>query len=145
MTAVHTFRPRIFEQDIDIILARRLQHDHEFATAFIVEATAQVGIPPIAFEAVRVRRQARHAGASGTIDILAGIAIQGRETILLLIENKVDSSFTPDQPAFNYPQTTAVPALVTISGPDKSGPCSVGPERCSGGGDGHGPQRMDRR
>ena len=98
MTAVHTFRPRIFEQDIDIILARRLQHDHEFATAFIVEATAQVGIPPIAFEAVRVRRQARHAGASGTIDILAGIAIQGRETILLLIENKVDSSFTPDQP-----------------------------------------------
>jgi hypothetical protein len=45
MTAVHTSRPRILEQDIDAILARRLQHDYEFATAFVAEAALQAGVP----------------------------------------------------------------------------------------------------
>jgi hypothetical protein len=98
MTALHLFRPRIFEQDIDLILSRRLGHDLGFAMAFIAEAVAQVGIPRIAIDTIRVERQVKHAGVSGTIDLRVSVVSSGREAVMLLIENKVDSAFTPDQP-----------------------------------------------
>ena len=91
-------RPSILERHIDDILVRRFHDDRAFATAFAVEALRRSGNASVAFDNVLVARQVRHAGASGTIDILVDLLASGGETIRLLIENKIDSGFTPDQP-----------------------------------------------
>ncbi len=52
----------------------------------------------ISFKRVSVDRQAAHEGASGTIDLLIRLFDTSGEVARILVENKLDSSFTPTQP-----------------------------------------------
>ena len=90
-------RPQIYEQDIDLILARRLISDRHFANAVTARIFGPATVP--AFESVHVDRQVPHAGASGTIDLVVRLFDSDKkEVACILIENKLDSSFTPTQP-----------------------------------------------
>ena len=91
-------RPNVLERDVDEILARRIKGDPMFGRSLIHAVMTKVGAPFV-YEKVGVDRQVRHEGANGTIDLLVRLftAVSG-ETGRILIENKLDSSFTPNQP-----------------------------------------------
>jgi len=97
-TQPHIRRPQVLERDVDEVLARRIASDSTFAGRLIdeVERQSKHSLP---YKAVQVQRQARHEGAPGSIDLL--VRLFGpclTETGRILIENKLDSSFTPTQP-----------------------------------------------
>ena len=91
-------RPAIFERDIDKLLERNLVYDPDFAVRLVEEVSKQSKIP-LCYQNLTVKRQARHEGATGSIDVLVQLFTEtSAETGRILIENKLDSSFTPTQP-----------------------------------------------
>lgn len=90
-------RPKVLECDIDLILLARLPADSNFVGRMVGLVESQTG-RQLLFQQATVEPQARHAGASGTIDILVRLWSGGTETARLLVENKLDSTFTPNQP-----------------------------------------------
>ncbi|MBL0404439.1 hypothetical protein JKG68_10710 [Microvirga aerilata] len=91
-------RPAVLERDVDALLIRRLRTDAGFAANLIDAVSRQAGIA-LACERVGIDAQVRHEGTSGTIDVLLRLFTErSGETGRILIENKLDSSFTPGQP-----------------------------------------------
>lgn len=92
-----TARPVIYERDVDTLLERKLTSDQQFLTTFIREVERQTN-HRFHWRTCTVTKQSPHKGTHGTIDLLVRLFDEGRETGLILIENKLDSSFTPNQP-----------------------------------------------
>lgn len=114
MKAIFHSRPWVFEKDIDAVLASRFQADLSFAHAFVSNVALQTGKMKqlLQFDAITVERQAQHAGATGTIDLLLHLWFAGRECGRILLENKIDSGFTPDQPE-RYATSAAAMSMVS--------------------------------
>lgn len=88
----------VLEKDVDIVLARALRDDKQFRKQFITFISDQCGVSFVCHGA-GVDRQFPHEGSRGAIDILLRLfSDRKEETGRLLIENKVNSGFTPDQP-----------------------------------------------
>jgi hypothetical protein len=91
-------RPNVLERHVDGVLARRFERDPKFGRSFIGAASLMLGAP-LDYKKLGVEQQARHEGASGTIDLLVRLLDKtSAESCRILIENKLDSSFTPSQP-----------------------------------------------
>lgn len=90
-------RPEIYEKDVDELLERRLTGDSKFVEQFVSRISEQLP-NPVSFKRIGVDRQVAHEGASGTIDLLIRLFDEKKENARLLVENKLDSSFTPTQP-----------------------------------------------
>lgn len=91
-------RPNVLERDVDAMLAARLKSDPTFGRSLVHAINTKLGAPLI-YEKLGVDRQVRHEGANGTIDVLIRLFVTASgETGRILIENKLDSSFTPNQP-----------------------------------------------
>lgn len=88
-------RPIIHEKDIDELIIRNLRDNKGFAKRFI---TAGCSIP-IEFDVLRVDGQVPHYGVPGSIDIQVRLCNSSRvECGRLLVENKLNSGFTLNQP-----------------------------------------------
>ncbi len=94
-----TSRPKIFERNIDDLLERLLLANAHFAANFIAAVAAEVRLRMI-YDSLSIERQAPHSGVPGSIDLLICLhdAADNAETGRLLVENKLDSGFTPNQP-----------------------------------------------
>lgn len=91
-------RPEVLERHVDAVLYDHLSKDEEFSRSLVRHVLDQCAIS-LPFATVAVRRQVRHEGTSGTIDLLVVLLDHhATEVGRLLIENKLDSGFTPDQP-----------------------------------------------
>ncbi len=90
-------KPQVTESATDQVLARLFQTS-DSAVRSCLAAIAQSS-PSFAFDRVTVEHQVRHRGACGTADLVLRILLQNEIQALILIENKIDSGFTPDQPA----------------------------------------------
>lgn len=116
-------RPSVLERDVDQVLERRLSNDAGFAERFIGLVTAQVG-RDLPFDGLGVDAQMPHAGVRGSIDLVARLWHRsGQETGRLLIENKLDSGFTPDQPERYASSASALstggrPAFAVLCAPE---------------------------
>jgi hypothetical protein len=116
-------RPSVLECDVDVVLARRLLSDKKFQNSFLGYVIQRSGVP-MQFKRVGVDQQARHEGTSGTIDILVRLLGEKAEVGRLLIENKLDSSFTPTQPERYASSAVAMSragrtAIAVICAPEK--------------------------
>jgi hypothetical protein len=91
-------RPNVLERNIDAMLFKRLGSDQAFGKSLIHAIAAKCRVT-LLFDKIGVEQQARHHGANGTIDLLIRLfGDAGGEVGCILIENKLDSSFTPNQP-----------------------------------------------
>jgi hypothetical protein len=90
-------KPKITEAAIDHVLARLLTTS-DFAVRACLAAVAPTARTVI-FDRANVARQVPHVGARGTADIVLRVWSKGEPKALILIENKIDAGFTPDQPA----------------------------------------------
>jgi hypothetical protein len=98
MPSNKTTRPEVFERDIDALIERRIKSDAEFAQALFYRLTSQCNLS-ISCDGYGVDRQVPHVGATGTIDLLVrAFSQRSGEIGCILLENKLDSSFTPTQP-----------------------------------------------
>jgi len=92
-------RPSVFERDIDALLERRLRTDVRFRNSMLSLLADRCPLVITSFKKIGVERQVHHQGATGTIDLLVRLSDgNSGETGRLLIENKLDSGFTPNQP-----------------------------------------------
>jgi len=88
-------RPIVYEADIDELIIRNLQRNKIFAKRFVAAGCSI----PIEFDGLGVDGQVPHFGVPGTIDIQVRLWLSSRaECGRLLVENKLNSSFTPNQP-----------------------------------------------
>jgi hypothetical protein len=90
-------KPAVTESALDGVLERLLLADRDAAALFLRSALPEQS--DVAFDRVTVVRQVRHLGASGTADLVARFWAGPSCVALLLVENKIDAGFTPDQPA----------------------------------------------
>lgn len=91
-------RPAVYERDVDAVLAEALAREPRFQAFFVEAVENHVGCR-LSFDGISVDRQVHHFGTRGSIDLAARLwTMDRRERALLLIEDKLDSSFTPDQP-----------------------------------------------
>lgn len=90
-------KPAVTEASLDILLERVLV-SHPQAAASFLKAAVGKGVEPIA-DRVTVARQVRHMDATGTADLVVRYWCGSFCSALLLVENKIDAGFTPDQPA----------------------------------------------
>lgn len=117
-----TRRPDIFESDVDALIERRLNTDGEFGQHLICHLLTQSEIS-VVFDGCRVVRQVPHLGAAGTIDLLIClVAKKSGEVARILLENKLDSGFTPTQPERYAASAVAMsrsdrPAIAAICAP----------------------------
>ena len=90
-------KPQVTESAIDHVLARLLRASNAAIRACL--AAVAPSSSEIEFDRVTVEHQVPHRGARGTADLV--LRILSKETLkaLILIENKIDAGFTPDQPA----------------------------------------------
>lgn len=99
---------RVRESQIDAILLRRLPGDAAFRAAFLAAVSSQVGTTLPSLEATALGQQA-HVGATGTIDVLARFWKAGAgQALTLLIEDKINARFTPNQPDRYVASATAM-------------------------------------
>ncbi|MDZ4741267.1 MAG: hypothetical protein SGJ03_15395 [Alphaproteobacteria bacterium] len=90
-------KPQVFENAIDEVLQRTLLQNRQVIA--VCMAAAAPNAVEIAYDRVTVERQIRHLQASGTADLVVRLWYEREVVALLLIENKIDAGFTPDQPA----------------------------------------------
>ena len=76
----------------------KVEGDQAFRDAFLATVAAQaVWDAPV--QGARTSGQQPHVGASGTIDVLVRCQdASGRDSLALLIEDKISARFTPNQP-----------------------------------------------
>lgn len=89
-------KPQVNESVIDEVLARLLA-DSDCAVQACLAAVSPNG-HAIRFDRTTVDRQVPHLSVRGTADIVLHVWSKGKLEALLLIENKIDAGFTPDQP-----------------------------------------------
>lgn len=90
-------KPSVTESSLDAVLERLLL-SHRNAAALFLETAARHAAG-VAVDRVTVARQVRHANASGTADLVVRYWSGTSCVAVLLVENKIDAGFTPDQPA----------------------------------------------
>lgn len=86
---------RIYERDTDIVFLRVLREYPEVAATL---AEIVTGVKPR--EVLDVRGQVRHAGGTGSIDIV----VRFRAGPILLIENKIDAAYSVTRAGQGQPQ-----------------------------------------
>ena len=89
-------KPQITERTIDRILARLF-----LASKPAVRACLAAAAPPsarLSFDRATVDLQLPHLGTHGTADLALRLWRENQLQALILIENKIDAAFTPDQP-----------------------------------------------
>ena len=86
-------RPNITESELDAALAEAFHSQPRFAAYVLNHCGFTAAIGPL-----NVRRQVQHREASGTADLVVTVGSIGSPSAVLLIENKIDAAFTPDQP-----------------------------------------------
>lgn len=106
-------KPAVTESELDGVIERLLLTDREVAAMLLDAAALEAG-----FDRVTITRQVRHVGASGTADLVVRYWLGSACTAMLLVENKIDAGFTPDQPAryaiSRDAQRTVVPVVATV-------------------------------
>lgn len=110
-------RTRIRESEIDALLVRRLQDDPAFRGKLVEAVSTQTG-EAFAISAVTTSAQQPHVGASGTVDVLARFTdATGQGRLTLLIEDKINARFAPNQPHRYVSSATAMtlPGCPTLS------------------------------
>lgn len=90
-------KPSVTESSLDAVLERLLL-GHRNAAALFLESVEH-RIEGVAADRVTVARQVRHANAIGTADLVVRYWSGTSCVAMLLVENKIDAGFTPDQPA----------------------------------------------
>jgi len=91
-------RPEVYEKHIDEVIESNLRSNPHFASQLTSRLAGRLGTA-LQFSSLEIVRQSAHIGATGTIDLLVRLRNEEGETqSCLLIENKLDSSFTPTQP-----------------------------------------------
>ena len=90
-------KPSITESSLDAVLERLILSDGDAASLFL--QTAMREAPGVSADRVTVARQVRHANTSGTADLVVRYWSENSCVAMLLIENKIDAGFTPNQPA----------------------------------------------
>lgn len=89
-------KPKITESHLDTIIANALETNELAARAVL--AAASPADAQLDFDRITVRRQVRHKNTHGTADLVLHLWRGKRLQALVLIENKIDAGFTPDQP-----------------------------------------------
>ncbi|PTT41875.1 hypothetical protein DBR33_12645, partial [Stenotrophomonas sp. HMWF022] len=106
-------KPAVTESALDGVIERLLLADREVAALLLDAAALEAG-----FDRVTIARQVRHVSASGTADLVVRYWLGSACTAMLLVENKIDAGFTPDQPAryaiSRDAQRSSVPAIATL-------------------------------
>jgi hypothetical protein len=107
---------QLSEALIDQLLDRMIKQNSALAMCCL-EAT---GLSVAATDGVTVQRQVQHVGASGTADLVVRFWRDNSVAAMLLIENKIDAGFTPNQPT-RYAQCRdahiqrgAAPSIATL-------------------------------
>ena len=90
-------KPHVTESSIDRVLAHLLTSSTSAVRAFL-EASAP-SHRDLTFDHATVSAQVPHLGTHGTADLALSLWLENRLQALILIENKIDAGFTPDQPA----------------------------------------------
>lgn len=91
-------KPVVTEAMMDAVLERIFQQPCRSASTLFLRA-AFPEIDPLAVDRVTTDRQVRHVSVRGTSNLVVRFWTGSRCIALLLIENKIDAAFTPDQPA----------------------------------------------
>ena len=106
-------KPAVTESALDGVIERLLLGDRNLAAMLLDAATLEAD-----FDRVTIARQVRHVGASGTADLVVRYWLRSACTAMLLVENKIDAGFTPDQPAryaiSRDAQRSSVPTIATL-------------------------------
>lgn len=89
-------KPNITESQLDTVIANALVTS-ELAARTTLKAAAPTNAQ-LDFDGVTVRQQVRHRSTHGTADLVLHLWQGKRLQALVLIENKIDAGFTPDQP-----------------------------------------------
>lgn len=87
-------KPAVTESALDRVIERLLLADRAVADLLLSAMALNVD-----FDRLTIARQVRHVGASGTADLVVRYWLGSLCTVMLLVENKIDAGFTPDQPA----------------------------------------------
>ena len=90
-------KPHVTESSMDRVLARLLNSSNSAVRAFLAAAAPFSG--ELKFDRATVSAQVPHIGTHGTADLALRLWSENRLQALILIENKIDAGFTPDQPA----------------------------------------------
>ncbi|RSU63257.1 hypothetical protein BRX36_15935 [Sphingomonas sp. S-NIH.Pt1_0416] len=106
-------KPAVTESALDGVIERLLMANGEVAAMLLDAASLEAD-----FDRVTIARQVRHVGASGTADLVVRYWLGAACTAMLLVENKIDAGFTPDQPAryaiSRDAQRASAPAIATL-------------------------------
>ena len=89
-------KPHVTEREIDAVLSRTLSANHGAVRACLTAAAPRCG--SVAFDRVTVERQVVHRDTHGTADLVLRLWLREENIAMILIENKIDAGFTPDQP-----------------------------------------------
>lgn len=89
-------KPNIRENNLDHIIARILETNGLAARAALAAASPLNA--ELDFDQATVHRQVRHRNTHGTADLVLHLWKNDQLRALILIENKIDAGFTPDQP-----------------------------------------------
>ncbi len=90
-------KPSVTEASVDAMIERLILSDGSAACLFLQTSVPQASA--FSVDKVTVARQVRHANANGTADLVVYYWSQSSCVAMLLVENKIDAGFTPDQPA----------------------------------------------
>lgn len=106
-------KPAITESALDGVIERLVLVDRNAAVMLLNAASLEAE-----FDRVTISRQVRHVGATGTADLVIRYHAGPICTAMLLVENKIDAGFTPDQPAryaiSRDAQRTSAPMIATM-------------------------------
>lgn len=106
-------KPAVTESALDGVIERLLLANLNAAAMLLNAATVEAD-----FDRVTIARQVRHVDASGTADLVVRYWLRTACTAMLLVENKIDVGFTPDQPAryaiSRDAQRSSAPAIATL-------------------------------
>jgi hypothetical protein len=92
---VEAVKPDVRESHADACLVRLIEADPAVTALFF---TAAFGTTPPLFDRATTKRQVAHVGARGSADILVHLFRGSAVVAAILVENKIDAGFTPDQP-----------------------------------------------
>lgn len=106
-------KPAVTEAALDGVIERLLLSNRAAAAMLLDAAALDAG-----FDRVTIARQVRHVGATGTADLVVRYWVGSACTAMLLVENKIDAGFTPDQPAryaiSRDAQRSSAPLIATL-------------------------------
>ncbi|GLR87698.1 hypothetical protein [Bradyrhizobium iriomotense] len=88
--------PKVTERHLDTVIVNTLEANELAARAVL--AAALPAHAKLDFDRATVRQQVRHRNTHGTADLVLQLWCGTTLQALVLIENKIDAGFAPDQP-----------------------------------------------